>query len=150
MGLLTKLKAVWTARKVVNQMGEIKRGWKTLSFWVVLVTNLLALIAALKGLLPAGLALILLTAVTAVYNILRGAQKSHEEGMRSWFKTTEFWMGVGTEISKAFVALQAEGINPAWMGTTSTILAGVMTISRDLSAKSPSKPDTQKPAATPA
>lgn len=137
MNVFQKLRALWEARKVVSQMGEIKRGWKTLSFWITLLGNLLTLAGVLKGIIPALTALVVMTVLTAFYNILRGAQKSEEEGVRSWWKTTEFWMGVGTEISKAFIALQGGGISPAWMATLSTVLAGSMTIARDLSHKEP-------------
>ena len=137
MGLFAKIKAAWAARKVVNQMGEIKRGWKTLSFWVTLAGNLVTLAVTLKGMVPAIAGIVAMTALTAVYNILRGAQKSEEAGVRAWWKTTEFWMGIGTEAIKGITVLKAGGVNPEWFGFTSAVLAGAMTIARDLAHKEP-------------
>ena len=123
-------------------MGEIKRGWKTVSFWVTLLGNVASLLAAMKGILPTNVALICGVALTAFYNILRGAQKSEEMGIREWWKTSEFWLSAGTMASTSLVSLQQGGVNDPWVMTANSILAGVMTVARDLSNK---QPETPKP-----
>lgn len=135
MGIIAKIKALWAARKVVNQMGDIKRGWKTWGFWVTLLGNVGALVVAIKGVIPATLALIIMTSVTGLYTVVRGWQKIDEENVKPIYQTTEFWMTLGAEASKAFVALQQGGVNPAWMATASALLAALLGVARDLAHK---------------
>lgn len=140
--MFKKLRALWAARKVVNQMGDVKRGWKTLGFWVTLLGNMTALVTALNGIIPATTAAIVSGAITALYTVLRGAQKSEEAGVREWYKTSEFYMAVGSQLGTVLLTLQQNGVNAAWVATSSTILSGVLAISRDLSHK---QPETPKP-----
>lgn len=137
MGLFAKIKAIWAARKVVTQMGDIKRGWKTWKFWISLLGNIMALGLALKGLIPAMTALVAMTILTAGYNLLRGFEKIDEDNVKPVYQVTEFWLGIGTEIGKAVIALQGGGINPVWFSTLSAIVAAAMTIARDLAFKEP-------------
>jgi hypothetical protein len=137
VNIFKAIKAAWSARKVVKDMGDIKRGWKTLNFWLTLVGNVIALSAAIKGFIPAVAALVVMTLLTALYNILRGAQKSQETGVRAFWKTSEFWLAVGAEISKAVLAVQQGGVNPAWLASLSTFMAAIMTIARDMAHKEP-------------
>jgi hypothetical protein len=129
------------AEDVSNDIKEIKRGWKTLSFWLVLIGHLGSLVAAAQGVLDPKLALILNTILAVLYNILRGVNKSQEEGVREWWKTTEVWMSVGSQLSAGSLALQQGGINPAWLVTASTVLNAVLALSRDLSHKQPEQPN---------
>lgn len=135
MGIIAKIKALWAARKVVSQMGDIKRGWRTWQFWVALLGNVISLFAAVKGFIPATVGLIIATALTGVYTLVRGWQKIDEENVKPIFRTTEFWLTLGTEFSKALVALQAGGVNPAWFGAASAVLAAILGLARDLAHK---------------
>lgn len=137
MNLFQKIGALWKARKVVAQMGEIKRGWKSLAFWVTLLGNVLGVLASVKGILPATAVVIGGAALTSLYTILRGAQKTEESGVREWWKTTEFWLSVGTSLSGGLVSVQQGGVNPAWIASANTVLAGVLGIARDLAHKEP-------------
>lgn len=137
--LMLLLKAKKPAEDVANDLKEIKRGWKTPYFWLVLIGHLGALVAAAQGVLDPKLALILNTVLAVLYNVLRGVNKSQEEGVREWWKTTEVWMSVGSQLSAGSLALQQGGINPTWLVTASTVLNAVLALSRDLSHKQPEK-----------
>ncbi len=140
-----KLMLLWKIRKpaedVSKDLKEIKRGWKTVTFWLVLVGHLGALAGAAQGALDPKMALILNVALAALYNILRGVTKSQEEGVREWYKATEVWLGICSQISAALMTLQGKGIDPAWMATALAILNGVMVFCRDMSHKQPEKTD---------
>ena len=143
--MLQKLMLLWKARKpaqdVAGDLKEIKRGWKTVSFWLVLVGHLGALAAAVQGSLDPQTALILNIALATLYNMLRSISKSQEAGVREWWKTTEVWVGIGTQLSAGLMALQSKGINPSWMAVSLAILNGVMVFGRDMSHKQPEKTD---------
>jgi hypothetical protein len=140
MGLIRKVKAAFAAKKVVKQLGQAaskQAGWKTLAFWLTLVGNLVTLATALQGLIPAQAALVAMTVLTAVYNILRGAKKSQEAGVKSLWTGTEFWLGVGTCVSTSFVTLIDGGVNPSWLVSANVVLAAVMKMARDLAKEQP-------------
>lgn len=137
MGLINKVKALWAARRVVKNMSDIKRGWKTISFWMTLMANIVSLAGALQGLIPATTAAVFITAANAIYNILRGLSKSQENNVRGYWKTTEFWLAISGEISKGVVSLETGGISTPFLASLGTVTAGVIAINRDLANKLP-------------
>lgn len=140
MGLIQKFRAGMAAKRIVDQLGGTKKGWKTLVFWVALLGNLATLAASLKGMVSPEAYLVSTTAIAAVYTILRGALKSEQTGVTNWWTTSEFWLSVGTGASGALLALQQGGINPAWLGVANTVLGASLTAARDLSHKQPEQP----------
>lgn len=139
MSLFEKIALLFKANKpatqLVSQLKEAKAGYKTVSFWVTLLGTLLALIAAIKAVIPATTALVAITVITALYNVLRGLDKAGTDTNRGTFRSTEFWLAILGEASKAIVALQTGGVNPAWMASLSTIVAAAMAAAQNLSAQ---------------
>ena len=75
MSLWQKVKAVFTIRKAVMNVAEVKAGWKTSEFWLVIVTNLIAVVGAIQGFIPATTVVIIMAALNAVYQFLRTITK---------------------------------------------------------------------------
>ena len=75
MSLWQKVKAVFTIRKAVMNVAEVKAGWKTSEFWLVIVTNLIAVVGAIQGFIPATTVVIIMAALNAVYQFLRTIAK---------------------------------------------------------------------------
>jgi hypothetical protein len=144
MGLIEKIKLLFKARQpvtdIINQVKEVKAGWKTLPFWITLLGSAGALVAALQGFIPATAALVATTVLTGFYNILRGATKTDVASTKPVLQTTEFWLGVLGTIGSAIVSLQAGGINPAWFATASTVIGAAMAAGQNLAAQTPSTP----------
>lgn len=139
MGIAAKLKALWAARKVVNTVIENRTGWKTISFWVTTLGSVIALVTALKGLIPVTVGVIVMAALSGIYNILRGLKKKQDDGVKSPWASTEFLQGLGTELSAMLLALQQGGVNAPWVATALTILGAIMAVTRDLANKEPAK-----------
>lgn len=53
----------------------MKSGIKTTEFWLVVITNLITVVGALKGIIPAEIATITITVLTAIYTVLRSLVK---------------------------------------------------------------------------
>lgn len=145
MSLIEKLKLLFKIRKpageLLDQVKEVKRGWKTLSFWVTLLGSLASTASALSGIIPPQAQLIATTVLSAFYNMLRGLQKAEESTVRGVARSTEVWMGIFAEVQKGIVALNTGGINPEWMTTMSTINMMAMAAGQQLASLQP-KPVT--------
>lgn len=143
MGLLAKLKIYLKIRKPLKKLVEhfktIKRGGKTPEFWMVLFGYAVTITAAVSGYLSPEVSLIVSTVLAALYNVFRGAVKSKEKGVRKWYTTTEFWVGVGAQAQIAFLAVQQGGINEQWIVASLAIINGAMVAARDLSHKQPNE-----------
>lgn len=152
MGLIEKIKLLFRFRQpatdLINEVQQVKAGYKTLPFWVTIIGTLGSFVAAAQGLIPATAALVTGTVLTALYNILRGATKADAPGVKPIFQTSEFWMGVLNEISNAFMALKTGGINPQWLVTAQTVIAAAMAAGQNLAGQSPNAPPA--PPSTPA
>jgi hypothetical protein len=140
-----KLMLLWKIRKPVEDVSkdlkEIKRGYKSVAFWLVLVGHLGALAAAAQGALDPKIALIANTVLAVLYNVLRASTKSQETGVREYWKTTEFYITVGSQLSAGLMALQAGGLDAKWITVSLAVLNGVAVFGRDMSHKQPEKPN---------
>ncbi len=54
----------------------MKAGIKTTEFWLTIITNLLAVVGVLEGVLPAQTAAVILAVLNGVYGVLRALQKT--------------------------------------------------------------------------
>jgi hypothetical protein len=143
MGFIEKLKLLFRARQpltdLIVEVKQAKAGWKTLVFWVSVTATLGGLVAALQGIIPPSAELIGTTVIAAFYNILRGATKANNPEIKPLFQTSEFYLSVLTEISNAFVALKAGGINPTWMATALSVVGAAMAAGQNIAGQAPSK-----------
>jgi uncharacterized MnhB-related membrane protein len=57
-------------------MEQTKPGWKTTEFWLTVVANIVIVIGALKDVIPANVATIAITILSAVYTLLRSILKN--------------------------------------------------------------------------
>lgn len=141
MGFIEKLKLLFKARKpvtdIINEVKQVKSGYKTIQFWVTVLGSGVSLIGALNGFIPASVALIASTALVTFYNILRGATKADIPGTKPILQTTEFWVSVLSQLAAAIVALQSGGINPAWFATASMIISAAMAAGQNLAGQQP-------------
>lgn len=141
MGLIEKLKLLFKARKpatdIINQVQTIKSGWKTWQFWATLVGSLGALVASLQGIIPLEASLIATTALTFLYNVLRGATKADVVGVKPLLQTSEFWLSILGYAQTAILALQTGGIDPKWVMTASGFISAAIGMGQNLAAQQP-------------
>lgn len=138
MTLIEKVKLLFVARKpaqdFVANVKEVKRGWKTIHFWVSLLGSAITLVGSLKGFVPAEASLIITTILMASYNIMRGFDKTDETIPRPTLRSTEMWMGIIGQLSNGIVALQQGGVNSAELAIASAVLAGAMATAQNLTS----------------
>lgn len=84
MGLWEKIKTVFAVKKFVDtQVKEAKRmdtgkpGWKTTEFYLTLLTNIVAIVGSLKGVIPQEAATIVVAVANGIYGIIRAVTKAN-------------------------------------------------------------------------
>lgn len=87
MTLWQKIKAglqvkrfVETEIKEAKRMNTGKPGWKTTEFYLTLLTNLVAIVGALKGVIPDHVATIIVAVANGSYGVVRAITKSNTSG----------------------------------------------------------------------
>lgn len=141
MSLVEKIKLLFAIKKpaadLVGQVKEIKRGYKTLAFWISLFATLTTISGVLTAHISGITALLVFTSIGVVYNVLRAFKKADEAGIRSPWVSTEFWMGLITIVGNGFVALQNGGYMAPWVITGSAIVTAFMSVSQNVGAAQP-------------
>lgn len=146
MGFIEKLKLLFKVKSVASDISdevqEVKKTKKWLHFIVTLLGTLLTTASAAAGLLSPMTQLIVVTILQCVYNIVRGADKADSDEIKGTFRTTEFWMSALSEVQKGFVSLQAGGVNPEWMVTSTALIGATLSFGQNLAARTlpPSDP----------
>lgn len=84
MGFFADLKALWNLKSFWGKIKEeykmdstIKPGWKTTEFWLSLLSQGVTLIGALKGIIPADKAAMIMAVISGIYGIVRAVTKSN-------------------------------------------------------------------------
>lgn len=84
MNIIDKIKALFSLNKAISNIKEaykmdstVKPGYKTTEFWLTVITNIVTVIGAIKGLIPANVATIALTVLNAIYGVIRTLAKSN-------------------------------------------------------------------------
>lgn len=87
MTILEKLKAAFIMNKFVeSEIKEAKRmdtnkpGYKTTEFYLTLLTNVVAIVGAMKGIIPDQVATIIVASANGIYGIVRAITKSATTG----------------------------------------------------------------------
>lgn len=80
MNIIEQIKVLFRIRKpatdLLQEVKQVKSGWKTSEFWMTVVSQLLAVVGALSGVLDAKTAAIVVGALNAVYTVLRTIAKA--------------------------------------------------------------------------
>ena len=121
----------------VTELTQLKRGWKTTAFWITLTGSLLSIAAALKGVIPADVALAANTVLIVVYNLLRGVKKSACPGVHPLWQSTECWLGVVGNICNSLMALRPNGPSAQHLAVASAVISVGMAVARDLANVQP-------------
>lgn len=146
MGFLSKLKLLIKARKpigeFVNQVKGAKLKYKTIPFWITLIGTGLSVVGAFQGVIPATAAAVITAVLTSGYNILRGADKMNQEGVKPPLKSTEFWVGAAGIISAGLMQIKAAGVNNEIITVLVSLIGGAMAVAQNLGAQQPDKSDS--------
>lgn len=80
MNILQEVKMLFAVRKpaenLIAEVRNVKSGWKTTEFYMTVVTQLLAVVAALNGVLDPKTAATIVAVLNAVYAVLRTLAKA--------------------------------------------------------------------------
>ena len=75
--------------------------------------------------------------MTAIYNIMRGMDKTDQVGIKPIFQTTEFWMGAAAIISNSLLEIKTAGVDSQTLTMAQTIIAVAMAAAQSLAANQP-------------
>ena len=85
MNILQKIKLYFKFKRAFNNIkkaaqevkmnSETRAGWKTTEFWLIVVSNLLAITGTLKGVIPADTGAIIIASLNGIYGVLRTIAK---------------------------------------------------------------------------
>lgn len=143
MGFIAKLKLLFKASKplgqFVNQVKGAKAKYKTIPFWITTVGSLLSVVGAVQGFIPPTAAVIINTVLASAYNILRGADKINQVGIKPPLQTTEFWVGLGNELSNGIVQMQTAGVDHKLLVSAQMFIAAAMAAAQSLGAHQPAE-----------
>ena len=141
MNIVEKIKLLFAIKKpvteLVNEAKQIKSGFKTWEFWGTILGCLISVSTALAGFIPATTALIISTALTVLYNIVRAFQNSGVDGVTPVAQSTRFIAMLAGIISAGLLSLKNGGVNPEWITTAISILAAIGAASQSLGATQP-------------
>lgn len=135
--LMNKIKLIWKGRKIATELITIKSRWKKPSFWTAILGQAGSLIGALQGVIDPKVAIVISTVTTALYNYVRGLEKAETDGVSPYKTRSEFLLGITGLANSVFIGLQEQGINPAWMATSSVVIGHAMVAAGELSNMRP-------------
>lgn len=143
MSLIDKIKLLVKGAKPVGEFVNAVKGarkkYKTIPFWLTIIGSLTSIVAALNGLIPATAAIVATTILTAAYNILRGADKMDQVGVKPPLRSSEFWIGALGIISTAIVDLQTAGVSGQVLTIANLVIGAAMSVAQNLGAIQPDK-----------
>lgn len=141
MNLIDKIKIYLKIKKpledIMEETKELKKGYKTIEFWVAVLVPLTSIVASLNQYIPAKVSLVISAVLICAYNFLRAIQNSQVSGVEVWYKSTRFWSGAFGIILTAFISIQDGGINAPWVGSTIAFLSAVIVFCQKLGAQQP-------------
>lgn len=141
MNLIQKIKLLFAVKKpateLVEKVKEIKKGYKTLGFWISVFASIVSVATAIQGFIPASTALIIVVAANVLYNMLRAFQNSEVTGVEPVLTSTRFWVGILGLVSAGLIQLQAGGVNPEWVTVSLSIIGAIMTAAQAVGAQQP-------------
>ncbi len=115
-------------------MQGLPRGWRTWKFWATALPSVVALVGALKGVIPPDAYTIITSILNSFYNLARGFDKQESDQNPNVMTTTELWTTIGLQVSSALVQMQHGGIDNAWISATSAAI-GSFLASRKMAAQ---------------
>jgi hypothetical protein len=132
--LIAKIKLLWKGRTIATDLIDIKSKWRSVSFWVTLLGNVLSLVAILKGIVPASWAMGLMianAALTSIYNYIRGLEKAQTDGVAPYKSASEFILAILTTANNAVIDIQTGGVHTPTLAATSIWLTHAVAAARD-------------------
>ena len=87
MNIIQKIKVLLLIQKLINHIKEglkkmegnnngVKPGWRCTEFWLTVITNLITIVGALKGIIKPETMVIVLAILNGIYGILRSLVKA--------------------------------------------------------------------------
>lgn len=141
MSIIQKIKLLFAVKKPALELAEkakeIKKGYKTLAFWISIFASVVSVATAIQGIIPASTALIAVVASTVIYNVLRAFQNSEVTGVEPVLTSTRFWVGLLGIVSAGLIQLQTAGINPEWVTVSISVIGAIMAAAQSIGAKQP-------------
>lgn len=128
----------------MEETKTIKKGYKTVTFWMTILLSLSSVVTSLAGYIPTKLALIITVILTCLYNLLRAIQNAQIEGVTVWYKSTRLWSGALAILLAAFVSIRDGGISAPWVGSVIGVLTAVIAAAQAIGAQQP-KTDLPSP-----
>ncbi len=141
MKFLDKLKLLFVVQKpageIMDAVAEAKKTKKWIHFGATVLGIAISASAAWSGYMSPTTATIVTSALNAIYNIVRGADKADNADVKGTFTTTELWLSVLNEAQSFIVAAHTGGVKAPWLDNFSALVNfGSLALGQNLSARS--------------
>lgn len=142
MGFLAKLKLLFIIQKpageILDAIAEAKSNKKWIHFAVTVLSIALSSAAAWSGYLDPNTYVIVSTALNAIYNVVRGADKADNSDVKGPFTSTELYLSMLTEAQKFVVNAHAGGVTAPWLEQLNTgVNLFALMLGQNLAARAP-------------
>lgn len=150
MGFLSKLKLLFIVQKPLGEITEALEKAKKTKKWVQFSATVLSIlgtsVASFNGYMDPQVAILVSAGISALYNVVRGAEKANYTDVKGPFTSTEFYSSVLTEAQKFVVVANNGGINAPWLSQLSTGINMLgLVIGQFLAAQAPVTPEETAP-----
>lgn len=147
MKFLDKLKLLFVVQKPAGEIMDAVADAKKTKKWIHFVATVLGIAisatAAWSGYMSPTAATIVTSALNAIYNIVRGADKADNTEVKGTFTTTELWLSVLNEAQNFVVAAHTGGVQAPWLENFAALVNfGSLALGQNLSARSLGDPSS--------
>jgi len=148
MKFLTKIKLLFMVQKpageIVDAVAEAKKTKKWIHFAATVFGILATGIAAWSGYMSPQVYVVVSSALNAIYNIVRGADKADNSDVKGTFTATELYVSAFTEAQKFVVVAHTGGAQYPWLDSMASFLNLIALVAgQNLAARAPATPPSE-------
>lgn len=142
MKFLDKIKLLFKIQKpageVLDAVAEAKKTKKWIHFAATVLGIVATGIATWSGYMDPQIYVVVSSALNAIYNIVRGADKADNADVKGTFTTTELYLSAFTEAQKFVVVSHTGGAHYPWLDSLASFLNLVaLVLGQNLAARAP-------------
>lgn len=150
MGFIQKIKLLFIVKKPVGEIADAVAEAKKTKKWLHFTATVLGIvttgIAAYAGYMDPQLYVLVSSALNAIYNIVRGADKADNSDVKGTFTSTELYVSAFTEAQKFVVVAHAGGANYPWIDSLASFLNLIALVAgQNLAARAPNPSEPPEP-----
>ncbi len=148
MTFLTKIKLLFMVQKPAGEIADAVAEAKKTKKYIHLTATVLGIvatgIAAWSGYMDPQVYVIVSSALNAIYNIVRGADKADNSDVKGTFTASELYVSAFTEAQKFVVVAHTGGVHAPWLDAMASFLNMIaLVFGQNLAARAPATPPSE-------